>query len=369
MKRALAFLVAASAGCLISAETSEEGKPCPCSEAYECDQTKGTCRTPVSCSPRFSVEGFHAKWTTPETIRWDWMPIGQAADHFGYRLIIGRSPDEVASGSGNVTVFDARINPELGGYDIPDQNGFNLVSFTISDGLTPATDFYGRLEVKDSLGCTFSSEVVKATTQPAPTQSISIFDEQLRGYASPCALAPSPGCGVDGSACLRCSADESELGRCLWDVDNPYTTDVENGWESLHFVEHFDFSAVDREALASGRAFLELYVGLRSPTPVYYTEIDFITRGDDCIDGLGVCDYYIDLCLTQGDWHTMRGLFIRPRSDGFDKLQVPLVQFLSDETGPLTHERLASPLQSGLRLAASFLDATELDIDRITVRW
>lgn len=370
MKRAVALaLLAAATGCVVAVDQSEVGKPCPCSDVYECDQTTRTCRKPTACSPRFRVEGFHAKWTTPETIRWDWEPMGAAADHSAYRLVVGQNPDEVASGSGAVVVFDSTINPELGDYDVPDQNGFDLVSFTITDGLSHETDFYGRLEVEDALGCTFSSAVVQARTQPAPTHAIPIFEEQISGYASPCGLAPNPGCGIDGSACLRCSAQDQGLGKCLWDVDNPYTSDIENGWESLYLVEQFDFEAIDADAFTSGRAFLELHIGLRSPTPLYYSEIDFITRGPDCVDGLGVCDYYIDLCLTEGDWHTMRGLHIRPRVEGYDKLQIPLVQFMSDETGSFTRERLVSSLQSGLRLGGSFLYATEVDIDGIAVRW
>ncbi|NUO50541.1 MAG: hypothetical protein HOV80_16925 [Polyangiaceae bacterium] len=368
MKRAVALLVAAAGGCVVAGETSEVGKPCPCSETYECDQTTGTCRVPVSCSPQFSVQDFHAKWTTPESIRWDWVPLGDAAYHSSYRVIVGRNLDDVASGTGDVMVFDARINPELGGYDIPDQSGFELVSFTTTDGLSPATDFYGRLEVRDSAGCTFSTEPVKATTQPAPTHSVAIFDEELSGYASPCGMTPTLGCGLDGSACLKCSAQDSGLGRCIWDVDNPNTSDNENGWDNLYFVSQLDLAELDADAFASGRAFLELEIGVRSSTPVYYSEVDFIMRGEGCVDELGVCADYIDECLVEGKWFRRGGLIIRPRAEGYDKLQIPLSQFAND-LGPMTRDRFVSPLLSGLRLGASFLYATEVDIDSITVRW
>jgi hypothetical protein len=368
LSRALAVLAAAAAGCVVAGETSEVGKPCPCSEAYECDQTTHRCRLPV-CISQFSVQDFHAKWTTPETIRWDWVPVGKAADHFGYRVIVGRNPDEVASVPGDAVVFDARINSELGGYDIPDQNGFNLVSFTTTDGLTPSTDYYGRLVVTDSLGCEFSSPVVQARTQPAPTHSIAIFDEELSGYASPCGLAPAPGCGEGGGACLKCSAQDLGFGKCIWDVDNPGTFDNENGWDNLYFVNELDFSSVDSAAFASGQAFLELQIGVRSSTPVYYSEVDFMMRGEGCADLLGECAYYIDACLVEGEWFSKRGLIIRSRAEGYDKLQIPLTQFTSDELGPMTREHLVSPLLNGLRMGASFLYATEVDIDSITVRW
>ncbi len=328
--------------CTVSVQVEAEGKPCPCPADYACES--GSCRrTAATCSPSVRAEDFKPTWSTPESIRWDWVPVGAEASFSTYELVIAGSEDDAQSASGSAVVFDASVNPELGFYILPHETDLFEVTYTITDALTPfnpsqANRYYAMLKTRDVNGCTHETPIVEGTTKLAPVSRVTIFDDTLMSELWGAPLLVASGCGVDGSECLRCSA-----GTCLGQS---------GPWNLLRLVGAIDLSAVTPNALNTGQAYLELSISVVSETPVFYSEIGV---------GKDSAPLVVDV------WDFVRAHLRATTVRTYQKIQVPLVALMFNGA-PLSPEVLATPL-TGFRIGAAFLGASDVYLDAVSVNW
>jgi hypothetical protein len=268
--------------------------------------------------------------------------MGNESDFTAYELVVAKSEKDAVGASGSARVFDATVNPELGFYIVPQEMGAFEVSFTISDDLEPFRPsddnrYYAQLRTHDVAGCVHVTSVAQATTKLAPFNWIPIFDEVLdyELFGSPLTL--EPGCGIDGSKCLRCRALS-----CL---------DVPDPWDNMKLTGSIDLSTVSDNAITSGQAYLELSVAVVSDTPVFYSEVA-LTRGPTD---------------SQASWKVERVHIRAAGTPNYQTMQFPLNSMLHQNQG-FTHADLATPLTQ-FRLGAEFINATDVYLDHIGVGW
>jgi len=165
---ARAALLLFLAGCAFG-EIDYTGKTCPCPSEYGCT-TNGTC-----CLPAIRGENFRVAWTAPNTIRFEWDPIGDAASFGAYEMRLG-TPNGVER-------ITAERNPQFAYFDLPLISDDNIpVDSAMVFDLEPSTPYWGELQAIDNTGCTWVSPAVHTTTAVAPLSDqvpLLIFDETL----------------------------------------------------------------------------------------------------------------------------------------------------------------------------------------------
>ncbi|MCA9622229.1 MAG: hypothetical protein KC731_24565 [Myxococcales bacterium] len=338
--RWLGLVLVAQTACVVDTG-SAVGKPCPCPDDLAC--VSGVCRQPAgACAPLITAEGFRPTWATPEAIRWDWSPKGEAEDFSAYELVVGTSREDAATARGSARIFDATVNPELGFFFAPRESGVFEVDYTISDGLAPyspqdATRYYAKLITRDVAGCEHETSVAESATSLAPVSKVDIFDDVLSYEVRGVPLTVESGAGVDGSAALRCSAAD-----CLHQTGE---------WDNMRLVGSIDLTSISDNAVTSGQAYLELSIAVVSDTPIYYAEVALERDEGDTIRG----------------WQFQRVHLRASLTKQFQKIQVPLNALL-DVDMALDAATLAQPLD-GLRVGADFANAADVYLDAIAVRW
>lgn len=167
-----------SSSCGAFDEIDYTGKTCPCPAEYGCSTT-GTC-----CQPAIRGENFHVAWTAPNTIRFEWDPIGDEASFSAYRMRFGVGTDP----TGPSTEITGVENPHFRYFVLPEVADSNQrVDSAMLLELEPSTPYWAQLEAFDSAGCVWTSPVVFATTAVEPLADqvpIEIFDEVWGGWAS-----------------------------------------------------------------------------------------------------------------------------------------------------------------------------------------
>ncbi len=352
--------------CVVDVPESVEGKPCPCpAEGYVCRDdvcvasdgegpggggVGAGSSTGSGADCLVTAADFRPTWSTPETIRWDWTNQGRAEDFVGYAIVVAGSEEDVASTSGSARVFDGTVNPELAFYIAPREGGPFPVVYSITDGLDPLDPgvpgrgrYFAQLRVTDVHGCVFASDIAQSTTKLAPIDAVTFFDEEWDGQQYGAPLSVVDGCGWDGGACMQCLASDG----CLVD-----------GWDELrpvHLDAPFDLGAVPENAFATGQAYLETRIAIVSTTPSYYTEMHLVRHGEEAGD------------LT---FWGIRRLPLRAETPDavYETIQLPLNGLTLEDGTPLSFEDLQTPFGS-LYIGSELLDATEVRLDTIAVRW
>ncbi len=337
-------------GCVVDVDTTPGGKPCPCPDGFSCDAATETCTSTSSCEPgvRLSESGLTAQWETPHTIRWQWQPLGDAGEFDHYRLILGHSREEVETNAATARVFDASSSPELGFIVAPGNETDNAA--TVTDGLTPFDPlqagvgrYFGKLEIADRAGCTFTSDIVEDATERAKACDRVVFEDELVLGVSPPSLEVGPDCGVAGSACLLCTAS----GGCS----------TASGW-SIALEYDADLSQVTENDMATGRAFLQLALALSSSEPSYFASV-----GIAVLDGDGVCE-------AEPSW-SFDELFLRASQPIADQqLEIPLNQLVNRGSGEaLTYADTSAMTMCAFHIGAGASLAGDVLIDDVAGCW
>lgn len=352
LARCLPLVIALIAGCVVDVEPSGVGKPCPCDEDSTC--RKRTCVPALgSCDAAIQLsespgEAFRPVWWAPEAIRWEWTVTGDPRDFGSYELFLGPTAASVAPGSAEAQVVDASGNRELGFLIPPNPWGGAVVTATTTDGLEPfdpllpdAGRYFARLEVRDKNGCPFTSDVVSRDTQRARVCPRIVFDETPIDGTLPGAARVEPGCGLNGSACLVCSAADGCLAPGGLFLSLPHV-------DALSSVTPSDFE--------SGRAMLELSVAVESTEPLFYAEVGIVTEDDQ-----GDC----------GETWSFSQLFLRASdTPAWQKIQIPLSALHSAQSGQtLEHEEVIASTWCALHFRAQPGVATEIRFDRVAGCW
>jgi len=167
-----------SAACSVDVEL--DGKPCPCTDGYACDQRN------LVCVPEAGARGdclvgavnFRATWATPGSIRWDWDPVGEEQDFAAYRVVTGEHESDVEQAAPPAKIWEAPENPELGVYTLRRTGAEEVVGHTITDGLASGRLYHAELRIVDSAGCEFTSPnmAAKQTTDAQRQVDLMVVD-------------------------------------------------------------------------------------------------------------------------------------------------------------------------------------------------
>ena len=348
--RYASLAIALISSCVVDVVDTGIGKPCPCDEGSTCRVTTDRCEPALgSCDPKVEVSAFGPEWWTPETIRWKWNAVGDAADFGSYELFLGPTAESVAPGSIDARVFDAAVNPELSFFVPPHPTLGTPAAATTTDGLEPldvaadgAGRYFARLEVRDRNGCPYTSEVVSRETEVARDCPFVVFGDALAGSVSPPTAKVVSNCGKDEGPCLVCSRADGCLSPAGFDLSLGYL-------QSLEELSLSDFE--------SGRGILELSVAVLSQDPIFYAEVGLSTQ-----DAQGNCS-------PTPTWKFSE-LFLRAAEEpGWQKLQIPL-NALRDANGNVpAHADVIDKTWCALHFRAEPGAATEIRFDRVAGCW
>ena len=353
------------AACVIR-DVDFDAKRCPCDEGFWCDDARDRCvpgeppdggpgggdAPGIDAGPRpdapgvdagetpgvFGVENLRAEWATPNTIRWAWDPTGAETDLAYYEIVVSESED--LSGA---SVWDVDDNPELGRYRLPRTGLGDVVTGTITDGLTEDTFYYAQLVAVDTAGGRVRSNVAVGHTEvaPRPMGFVVMFDDARRGggYALPgCIDVVGTGEHAAGTAHLEW------LVRC----EDGLSAECAAGtggecWENLRQQD----MTIDLSGLSVGdfsTAFLEFALSYTGEQPAWYSEASVMVG-------------------------TTRFTFVplTHRADGrYRRFQIPLDQ-MSHMGTPMTHADLAT--LTSWRFGAQWTHDGVVRVDEIRIRW
>jgi hypothetical protein len=324
------------------------GKTCTdtCPNGGTC--VDGTCATIDSL---VYVTGFHVAWVTPNSIRWAWTLQGQGPNLASYQLAV-TSPAMGAAGAKTWTSAD---NEELGGYQIKQSSGFDIVTGTITWGLDPVTEYDAVLQVTDINGKTFHTQSVRAVTDTPRASHMVIFSNALDAgnYTFP-PLGVATGCGLDGGPCLATSTDAG-LGtfqnlRVAGLGLTPDTTLTDKLFQSA-YVEFWI-----RGIGTPGSSWSDVWLQMLAPD------------GGPCID-VTMCLYHNDLQWIYHPDMTSPGVYRR--------VQLPLSQFVLDDSngapidgGNLTFTSFAASVLNQFNAGCPYgPDAVATFLDQIVIYW
>ncbi|MCA9628864.1 MAG: hypothetical protein KC766_14395 [Myxococcales bacterium] len=134
------------------------------------------------------MENFEVDWQTPNTIRWSWEPLSPRADFVQYKLVLGRTPEELTAATQRAlagesdglggAIWTQDDNPELGQYELRLSGDVDQVRTTITDGLEPGVEYRAQLLTYDTAGCVGLSDVAVGRTQASPLLEYVLFDER-----------------------------------------------------------------------------------------------------------------------------------------------------------------------------------------------
>jgi hypothetical protein len=331
----LATLSLLACGCIYS-ELDYEGKACPCPEPFDCVAGRCTLHGP-GCTPRFQVENFRVEFTTPNTIRWGWDPLGAREDFSSYRLRVGSGSDPATAP--DLRELGAIDNPELGYYELERTGERELVRFTTSDAHQPGTPYAGQLVAVDNTGCESLSPVVTPATAPAPPPDqvpIELFDEEVAA-----GLWMGPEGAVVVSDATRAHTGQNFL---EWQVT---TTSGEN----VQF-QGYELSLDALGLNVERSAFIEFAVALES------TNHSFWSRS-----GVGVIPPGGPPPYREG---RLEGYTVRA-DDTYRVVQIPFYALAMDDSGPIirSNERFDKFLFG----CSPFVAGSVLRIDSVRIRW
>jgi len=342
--RAAAILGGALAACSVDVDLA--GKQCPCLPGWVCDSVEQICVRQDSASEgAFTIESFDADWATPNSIRWRWKIDGRRESFHAFEVVVGPSEEAVRERS-DVVVWTAEINPELQLFSVPRNDGVDYIEGTITDQLTPSTDYYAQLVVIDTAQQSSRSPIVVKRTAPASELAIDLVTETGIGpghWLQPECLELVSDAPYEGMNHYQyqhwCSSDETQV------CTDPQLPDGESPscWMNIQFGG-IDVDATELTAGGFEFAYLEVALALVSPaqatepTPAYYVQL----RVDE------PPHYWAPLSL---------------RGDGEYRLfQIPLSAF------GLTHEALAGTIRH-LEISAAWPHGSTIRIDSARVRW
>ena len=331
----------------ICVRTLEGACPCPPDSGLICDTSAGEpgiCVQEPPCTPAFQIDEFRIRWTTPNTIAWEWTPIGPADSppedwddqHLEYRVLVGASEEAVAQEQ-DVEVFDRTRNEELGTFYFRIGSGLILVSSTVIDERQPDTEYFARLVTVDNAGCEFSSPILSARTdlEPGSPDAVVLFEDDLL-----------PGASTDPPLDFAVLA-ECEDGPCL----------------NLAFPSAATNPTLFVAIPSSAFAGLGPNLFLRA-----YLEFDILIEAAQYVDygaiGLGTGGLY---------WSTEPFAFSRTKGQ-YRQIQVPLKalsRFASEPDEFLSIETLMADGVSKFQIFGDWSGsgATTLHIDNVSIHW
>ncbi|HEY1960653.1 MAG TPA: hypothetical protein VGH28_33810 [Polyangiaceae bacterium] len=324
-------------------DVSYEGKTCTdtCPASLTC--VDGACRQIDSL---VYVTDFHVAWATPSSVRWAWTLEGDGTNLVSYSLAV-TSPVAGAPGAKTWTSAD---NEELGGYQIKQSSGYDIVTGTITSEMQPATEYDAVLTVTDVDGHTFQTGSVRAETDSPRTRELVDFDGVLPNGAITIPLAPAfsiaPDGGVDGGPSL------------FFPV--PPGTDFENLREAGLGLR-IDGLGLSDKLFAT--AYLELFIrGIGTPASTW-SEVWirlYNPDGSSCTD-FSTCIYHF---ATQWLYHP------DPQPPGvYRRVQIPLAQFQLDDGTPLSLAALGLGIDE-INVGCPFgATDTSTNLDQIAIWW
>lgn len=311
-----------------------------CGRAQVSDASSASDAPDVRCVGSFDVKDFHAAWTTSNTIRWEWEPLG-AAEAFGrYEVHLDTNQERLEAGEASLKI-DSQTNPELGFITLPGATNVP-VKASVTFGLAPAGGaWFGQLVAYDRFGCTFRSNVAPAQLRVEPRYEAVLFRDALRPSSSlsPAASVPgvtrgriafNPDC--DGNPCLD------------YEADSP-------GGENLVLTTTIAPSElVDLSPARFDLAFLEFRVWLDS-ADAFWTGAWLVANST---------------VFTIEPFTPMRTQAPAVQAN-YRVVQIPLRE-LSSTSGKLTHADAATGFTQ-FRFYTAFANGSRVWLDDIAIRW
>lgn len=283
-----------------------------------------------------AVGELRVAWTTPEQIRWQWAPSGEADQLARYELVTGPTEQDVLERSAAAVVWTPETNPELARFHRPKTTGVDLVEATVTDRHAPDTVYFAQLTAYDSTGRSSASNVAQARTQEAPVGEIVVFaDEPLVGYSIPAGI------------------DISNAGPFAGDAHYRYIADCEGEPDCFIVLKRQGFG-IDLSAVTEGNfattAYLELALAVSGSTPPWWSEIWVWYRDPDSTDDsyAGTYVYSPFTARVDGQYHVW---------------QVPLREF-----DGARYEDLAQGLYM-FAVSGRWTNGAVIDIDEVRIRW
>jgi len=283
-----------------------------------------------------TVSGLLAEWTTANTIRWRWTLVGEAASFATMELVVGRTEADVVGRVGTARVIGAADNPELGVFTLPLTGGTDPSNVTTTDGLGPATDYFGQLTAIDRAGLRSATNVAPATTTSDPTREVVLFrDAATAGYSQPAEVVYS--------------ASGAYMGTHCYEYRHPCGPGMASCFENLRRSDiAVDASAVSASAFPT--AFLEWAMLVDDPTRHSYYSL-------------------VRLWMTGGgatDLYALEHFTIRA-DRRYRVYQIPL-RVMTNGSAPLSRADLARPIAE-LGFGGSWPSSAIVRFDEVRIRW
>jgi hypothetical protein len=343
---ALALILRVVLACTVS-DVDYSGKTCAgsCPTGLTC--IDGTCQTLDSL---VYVTDFHVAWATPNSIRWAWTLQGKGTNLVSYQLAL-TSPTHGAAGA---KVWTSQDNLELGGYQLRQSSGFDIVTGTITWELDPSTEYDGVLQLTDVDGHTFETASVRAVTDAPRERHLVAFDGHLvpGNYLTPSNLALIGDGGVEGGPSLYAPvAGETYANLRVDGLDlEPDTTLT---------PKLFDF------------AYLEFWIrGIGTPSSAWSEAWLRVYQTDGAVcDDFVACIYHFPVEWVYHPDPTAPGMYRR--------VQIPLSQFRRDngageplEAATLTMSTLVAQKVFEVNVGCPYgPDAKATYLDQIAIFW
>lgn len=294
----------------------------------------------AQCAGAFEVKDFHAAWTTSNTIRWEWEPLGTAETFGRYELHLDSSRERLEAGNATFQI-DSQTNPELGFMNNPAKAN-TPVNASIAFGLAPSgSAWFGQLVAYDRLGCVFRSNVAPAQLRVDPRYEAVFFRDALRPGSS-----LSPASSVPGVTRGRIAFNPDCDGNPCLD----YIADSPGGENLLLTTTIAPSELVDLSPSRFDLAFLEFRVWLDS-ADAFWTGIWIVANGT-----MFVVEPF-----------TAMRTRAQATQANYRVVQVPLRELHSDNA-KLTHDDLANGITQ-FRFYTAFANGSRVWLDDISVRW
>lgn len=339
------------------------GKRCspsqPCPSALAC--VNGVCERcegescAADCQEKFPVENFGVAWQTPNSVHWRWTPGGAASDFVQYKLVLGRTQQELEQARSLAlagepeaqphSIWTQLENPELGQYELRLSGDTDAVSTTTTDSLEPATEYRGRLLAYDSSGCVFESTDAVARTPALSSLNFPLFEDapQPAGRPRPDGTArfeTDPGAAYQGDTFV------------LWPGWDPETSGAA-AYENIGVYQLGTTPALHYPTLDFSAAYLELAVAIEGSGIAAWGEVRLVVgpSGGGCsgIEAAAVKPYAL-------------------RSGGYQLLQLPLSAF-QFAGAPLTAAALDERAICEISVGRTWALGEAVRVDAIRLRW
>ncbi len=308
------------------------------------------------CTPKFQVENFGVSWQTPNTIRWAWQPISGADTFVQYKLVIGRTPEELELAAGRAleglsddqggAIWTQDDNPELGQYELRLSGDVDEVTATITDGLEPGVEYRAQLLSYDTGGCVARSAVAVGRTQAAPVLEYTLFDERP---VSP--GRPRP----DGAASIESNGDQAFSGSdyLLWSGWPNDGSTSSAGYENIGIYDLKTDPAAAYPSLDGSSAFVELAVAVDGSPVATWGEARVIL-GPEAGSCAGI------------EASTIKPLALR--TGPYQLLQLPLRAFLLGGE-PLDQDTLRTRAICEVSVGRTWVRGETVRVDAIRIKW